>query len=78
MKNRRHWFSVPGGKLPDLDEIFREAFNEVFPDHWTKVRGAVSASIPTETVAERLLPTVNELADLFGETLDNWDDSDSE
>lgn len=66
MKNREHWFTVPGKQLPDLEKIFRYSFNEVFPGQWTKVGGTAFIS------------AVDDLADLFGKTLDNWNDSDSD
>jgi hypothetical protein len=78
------WFRIPGGELPDIQAIFRTAFETMFPNQWTAVGGAevaIDAVDPQAPVDcdkrhdESSLPLL--LSSLEGMT-EGWDDEDDD
>jgi hypothetical protein len=81
IKNPHPWFQIPIGTKPNLQEIFQQSFEEVFPGLWNEV-----AKID-KTVLEEALPQNEEVTkidfkdnidelrtSLAAMTVENWED----
>jgi hypothetical protein len=81
IKNPYPWFQIPIGTKPNLQEIFHQSFEEVFPGLWNEVSNI------NETILEESLPqneektkidltsNIDELrASLAAMSVENWED----
>jgi hypothetical protein len=80
LKNHQSWFCIPGGDLPDLKEIFRTAYEQVFPGQWSSVGGPPPVVHATnEPQPCDGSPSIDKIvAELQKISVDceHWDDSD--
>jgi hypothetical protein len=78
LRNPRRWFCIPGGDRTDLKEIFRIAYERVFPGRWSSVGGPPPVAHATNESRPCDGPTsVDDLvAELRKISVENWDDSD--
>lgn len=81
IKNPHPWFQIPIGTKPNLQEIFHQSFEEVFPGLWNEVAN-IDKTILEEAQPQNeevtkidLTSEINELrSSLAAMTVENWED----
>lgn len=81
IKNPRPWFQIPIGTKPNLQEIFHQSFEEVFPGLWNEVAN-IDKTILEEAQPQNeevtkidLTSEIDELrSSLADMTVENWED----